>query len=421
MKNINKECILSCQDLSVGYKNKTVLNNLSLTLEPGQFISLLGPNGAGKTTLLRTMSRHLKPLAGSIQIQGRQLEDMTAMEMAQSMAIVLTEKVSPPLFTVFEFVALGRYPHTNFLGRLNQTDYKIVQDVLASVHAKDLAQRFFADLSDGERQKALVARALAQEPKLLLLDEPTLHLDLKHRMEVMTILRNLCHSQGITVVASLHDVDVAAKVSDRVVLIKDGGMSAWGIPETVLTGKAVSDLYDFRDAQFSSHLGSIEFRGNGYRGRAFVVAGMGSGATIYRMLAKRGFSICTGVLFTNDVDYHVALSLGAECTIQTPMDPINGQALAQSLKLLDCCDLVIDCGFDICHFNQDNLEILRTALQKGQPVFSLRGSKSREMIKTDSVDSLICCQNPTELLEWLNQRMPVHRSCKHQAQETMEA
>ena len=317
--------VLSCKNLTVGYRQKVVLKELNLTFGAGHFISLLGPNGAGKTTLLRTLSRHRSPLGGEIHLMGMPLQTITAMTLAKTMAVVLTDKVSPPLLTVFEFVALGRYPHTDFLGRLAPQDQEVVTDALKAVHAQELARRSFSDLSDGERQKALVARALAQQPKLLLLDEPTNHLDLKHRVEVMTILRNLCRSQGITVVASLHDVDVAAKVSDRVALIKGGRVVDWGPPETVLTGRSVSNLYDFDGADFDRHLGGIEMRGDGRRGRAFVLAGMGSGALVYRMLAKQGIAFATGVLHSNDLDYYVARSLGAACTVQSPMEGIGGQ------------------------------------------------------------------------------------------------
>ncbi len=371
-ENSEKKAVLRCKDLSVGYKKKRILSGLNLTFEAGHFISLLGPNGAGKTTLLRTLSRHKSPLDGEIDLMGTPLHAMDAKDLAKIMAVVLTDKVSPPLFTVFEFVALGRYPHTDFLGRLSSEDQRVVTDALKAVHAEPLANRSFSDLSDGERQKALVARALAQQPKLLLLDEPTNHLDLKHRVEVMSILRNLCRSQGITVVASLHDVDVAAKVSDRVALIKDGGVVDWGAPETILTGEAVSKLYDFDGADFDRHLGGIELRGDGRRGRAFVLAGMGSGALVYRMLAKQGISFATGVLHSNDLDYYVARSLGASCTVQSPMEGISEKRVSEAALQLDECDVVIDCGFEVGAMNQGNLTLLESALAKKKPVLTLR-------------------------------------------------
>jgi iron complex transport system ATP-binding protein len=398
--------VLSCSDLSVGYKGESVLSGISLSFEAGRFISLLGPNGAGKTTLLRTLSRHLEPLGGRIEVLGRPLDRLTAMELAQSMAVVLTDRVSPPLFSAFEFVALGRYPHTGFLGRLRPVDIKAVESALVAVHAKNLAHRPFSDLSDGERQKILVARALAQQPRLLLLDEPTNHLDLKHRIEVMGILRDLCRTRGITVVASLHDVDVAAKVSDRVALIKSGSVSAWGPPEAVLTGPAVSDLYDFNEAAFNRRLGGIELRGDGRRGRAFVVAGMGSGALVYRMLAKGGFSIATGVLHTHDLDYHVARTLGARVTPLSPEKPVDEEALTDAALEMNRCDVVIDCGFDLSTINRRNMDLIDMALDRNKPVLSLRSGNGAGPVATTARPVFVACEDTARLLETLDRRFP---------------
>lgn len=413
-----KKEVLTCCDLTVGYKKKNILSKLNIVFEAGHFISLLGPNGAGKTTLLRTLSRHLEPLHGMVKVMGESLFSISSIDLAKIMAVVLTDKISPPLFSVFEFVALGRYPHTDFLGRLSYEDHRVVQQALKDVHAQDLAHRPFSDLSDGERQKALVARALAQQPKILLLDEPTIHLDLKHRIEVMAILRDLCRSQGITVVASMHDVDVASKVSDRVALIKDGTLADWGSPESVLTGEAVSDLYDFSGASYDRDLGGIELRGDGERGRAFVVAGMGSGAPVYRMLARQGFSLSTGVLNSNDLDYYVARSLGAECTVQSAMEVVGDDALNSAVKLLDRCDVVIDCGFDVGAMNQKNISLLQSAIQKGKKVMTLRSDSLEELFKTHpdltSEDNLMKtgfngsvfqCRDVTHLLETVDQHI----------------
>jgi iron complex transport system ATP-binding protein len=369
--------------------------------------------------LLRTLSRHLPPLSGRIELQGRLLSEISAMELARCMAVVLTDKVSPPLFSVYEFVALGRYPHTSFLGRLDEADHRAVRSAISAVNADELAQRTFTDLSDGERQKALVARALAQQPQLLLLDEPTVHLDLKHRMEVMSILRDLCRSQQITVVASLHDVDVAAKVSDRVALIKAGQVADWGVPETVLTSSAVADLYDFNGAEFCNHLGGIELHSDGLRGRAFVVAGMGSGAQVYRMLTKRGFSIATGVLHTNDLDYYVARSLGADCAAQTPMEAVNGRAMATAAEMLDNCDVVIDCGFEAGPINQGNLDLLQTAVTKGKPVFSLRG-RDKALPALEAAGAVIRCSDTARLLDAIDQQFVPDQSRRHTAEHLLE-
>ncbi|WP_051309252.1 ABC transporter ATP-binding protein [Desulfogranum japonicum] len=405
MSKSNSDPVLACNGLTVGYSNTPILRDIHCTFEQGQFISLLGPNGAGKTTLLRTLSRHLPPLSGSVAVMGRELQAMPALDLARIMAVVLTNKISPPLFSVYEFVALGRYPHTNYLGTLNFHDKESILQSLQAVHAANLASRPFSDLSDGERQKVLVARALAQEPKLLLLDEPTIHLDLKHRVEVMSILRDLCRTKGITVIASLHDVDVAAKVSDQVALIKDSSVQHYGAPEEVLTQQAVTTLYDFDKAEFNSRLGGIELRSDGNSGKAFVLAGMASGSHVYRMLAKKGFSFATGVLHTNDLDFFVADSLGGTCITVPAMETINGTATAKAHEQLAQCDVVIDCGFALGNHNMANGELLQTALEMGKPLFSLRTPDAGKKLNTQN-GNYIQLKNVAELITTLDNYLP---------------
>jgi len=362
------ETVLSCEDLCVGYGD-AVLSGVNLTVESGQFVSLLGPNGAGKTTLLRTLSRHLPPVSGRVSVCGRNLAEMRAIDLARVMAVGLTDAARPPMLSVFEFAALGRYPHTGFMGRLAEADVEVVMSALAAVAADGLADRPVDRLSDGERQKAVLARALAQEPKILLLDEPTAHLDLKHRVEVMGILRNLCRTRGLAVLASLHDVDIAAKVSDRVFLVKGGRMVADGLPEKVLTSRAVSDLYDFDAADFSRDLGGIELRGDGACGRAFVTAGFGSGAAIFRLLSKRGMAISTGILSEGDLDAYVAQALGAQTFVRPRRAAASGaDPLPDALDALTGCDFVVDAGED---GDDANDRILEAALARGLPVFRM--------------------------------------------------
>lgn len=397
--------ILQAQRLSVGYHHRAVLQDLDFSCERGQFISLLGPNGAGKTTLLRTLSRHLPPVSGAVQVRGRPLAELRALDLARIMAVVLTDRIVPPLLSVEEFVALGRYPHTDYLGRLREKDRKRIHAALDAVHASVLRQRQFSDLSDGERQKVLIARALAQEPQLLLLDEPTIHLDLHHRFEVMSILRNLCTDQGITVVASLHDVDIAAKISDQVALIKNNGMMAWGSPESMLNTGSVAELYDFDQAVFDSALGGLEIRSRATKGRAFVVGGQGSGALVYRMLAKKGFAITTGVLQEHDLDFHVARALGAECISVGPMEEVNGSSTTQALEALHSCDLVVDSGFVLGPANSANVDLLNAALAQGKTVLSLRRDAA-SFFPAAASGMLHCCPGADQFLHCLDTRSP---------------
>ena len=373
------ESILHSEGLSVGYR-APVLREVNLDFGSGQFIALLGPNGAGKTTLLRTLSRHLKPLAGRIEVLGRDLDTLSALELARLVAVCLTDNAKPPLLSVDEFVALGRYPHTGMMGRLSVHDAEIVERSLAAVTASGLSGRLVEQLSDGERQKVVLARALAQEPKLMLLDEPTAHLDLKHRIEVMGILRSLCRSHGLTVLASLHDIDVAAKVSDRVLLVQNGGIRDYGLPETVLTSETVAELYGFGDADFNRHLGSIEFRGDGKAGRVFVIAGRGRAAPVFRLLSKKGLAIETGLLRDGDLDAFVAAALGAKTYVRAEPDELpaggNGSSLEAAAQALTACDFIVDSGV-----RDAGAEALRQqAAVSGLPVFRVASGVEKDGI-----------------------------------------
>ncbi|MDR2339218.1 MAG: ABC transporter ATP-binding protein [Deltaproteobacteria bacterium] len=328
--------VLRVEKLTVGYK-APVLKDVSFECGAGSFISILGPNGVGKTTLLRTISRHLKPLAGKVFVLGKAIGSYRATDLARIVSVVMTDKAAPPLLQVLEFVGLGRYPHTGFMGKLTDRDLRIVTKSLADVKAEYLAGRFIDQLSDGERQKVTLARALAQEPRLMLLDEPTSHLDLKHRMEIMGILRALCRLKQLTVLAAVHDVDVAAKVSDQVLALKGGRLEKFGPPHKVLTSKFVAHLYDFEKAGYSNLLGGIEIRGDGQAGRAFVVAGEDKGAQAFRYLSKHGYRVSAGILGRTDLDSYVAGALG--CEVFTPAKPGFEGAALESLR---GADFVVD-------------------------------------------------------------------------------
>ncbi|MDR2140195.1 MAG: ABC transporter ATP-binding protein [Deltaproteobacteria bacterium] len=338
-----KPPLLELRGLTVGYR-KPIVTDLNLKLGRGLFVSILGANGAGKSTLLRTISRRLKPLAGEIFLAGQSLPSLKAPDLARIMSVALTDRAQVPMLRALEFVALGRHPHSDFLGRLAPRDLLMVEKALTAVQAGQLAERFVDELSDGERQKVVLARALAQEPKLLLLDEPTAHLDLRHRLEILAILRQLCQSQGLTVLAAVHDVEVAAKVSDLVVTLKDGRLVDLGRPEEVLVSATVQSLYDCPTANFNLALGGLELIPDGQAGRAFVWAGQDTGALPLRVLAKKGYALATGLFPDSDLDAHVARALGAKVfsyPSQKPPTPEELERLGElALGELATCDLL---------------------------------------------------------------------------------
>ncbi|MDR1657304.1 MAG: ABC transporter ATP-binding protein [Deltaproteobacteria bacterium] len=363
------EYILQAEKLTVGY-GKPILSELNFKIPSGVFVSLLGPNGVGKTTLLRTLSRHLKPKAGLIRLKGRPLDSFRASDLAKVLSVVLTDRAAPPLLSVLEFAALGRHPHLSLMGKMGEADLKAVEEALNSVKATHLAGSFVDQLSDGERQKAVLARALAQEPELMILDEPTAHLDLKHRVEVMGLLRSLCASRRLTVLAAIHDVDLAAKVSDLVLMVRDGRLIAEGRPEDVLSSEAVAGLYDFDLADFSKHLGGVEVRSDGRAGRAFVVSGSDRTAMALRLLNKRGYALSASVPNHGDLDAHVARALRG--VLYPTGDSKSSEAAFKEAKeaLADCSILIDGQG---SHGSAQEIELVEEAKKRGLAVLSLEG------------------------------------------------
>jgi iron complex transport system ATP-binding protein len=199
-------------------------------------------------------------------------------------------------------------------------------------------------------------------------------------------------------------VDIAAKLSDQVALVKNGAVIGYGPPEETLQGAAVASLYDFSEAIFDQHLGGIELKGHCGRGKVFVAAGLGSGALIYRLLAKRGFSIATGIVPTNDLDCYVARSLGADCVVQNPLEPVNGQAMREALVCLERCDTIIDAGFEVGEMNRSNVELLKAALKQGKTVFTLRKDGLGELTE-GGTDRLVVCADPVRLLDQLENHL----------------
>lgn len=244
--------ILSAKELSIGYRlgwrgEKTVHRDLNFQLKPGELTCLLGPNGAGKSTLLRTISGVQKPLSGILEMEGRRLSDYCEKEISCKIGLVLTDKTMAGGLTVFELVSLGRHPHTGFFGRLKAEDYEAVGKALAAVGITDKAGNYVAELSDGERQKVMIARVLAQECPVLLLDEPTAFLDVVSRIEIMSLLHDLAVKQGKTILLSTHDLEQALLLGDRLwLLAQDKGLRCGITEELVFSGDI--DRYFSRDA-----------------------------------------------------------------------------------------------------------------------------------------------------------------------------
>ncbi|MFV8347486.1 ABC transporter ATP-binding protein [Flavobacterium sp. ZB4P13] len=225
----NKKNILTTSHLSIGYKIKNseipIAENLNLNLREGKLIALIGANGIGKSTLLRTITGIQKPLYGDVFLNDKKLTSYNPLELAQNLSIVLTEKLPPSNLTVFELVALGRQPYTNWIGTLSDIDIVKVNEAMSLTQISHLATKKHYEISDGQLQKVLIARALAQDTPLIILDEPTTHLDLLHKVSLFKLLKKLTHETGKCILFSTHDIDMAIQLSDEMIIMT---------PETVV-------------------------------------------------------------------------------------------------------------------------------------------------------------------------------------------
>ena len=209
---------LILKNLAVGYGKSPLHTGISLSLHAGEILSLIGPNGSGKSTLLKTIIRQLEPIEGAVFLDSSELKSYTQKELSKKISVLLTASVKPELLTCRDVVASGRYPHTGYFGLLNSDDEKAVDEAISLLHAQDFAQKDFMCVSDGQKQRIMIARALCQNPKLLVLDEPTSYLDIKWRLELLAILKNLAQ-KGVTIIASLHEIDLALKISHRILCV----------------------------------------------------------------------------------------------------------------------------------------------------------------------------------------------------------
>jgi iron complex transport system ATP-binding protein len=235
--------MIEIENLNVHYGSRHILKNISLDVKRGEILALLGPNGSGKSTLIRALSGVAPASSGTLRLAGRDLSGLNAAARARLMAVVPQTVSLPPAFTVWETVLLGRTPYLNFLGQISAKDEAIARCALAKVDALSFAERRVGQLSGGEQQRVLLARALAQATPVLLLDEPTTHLDLQHQGSLLELVHRLARSENLTVLIALHDLNLAARYADRLALIVDGEIKALGTPKEVLQPEMIASVY----------------------------------------------------------------------------------------------------------------------------------------------------------------------------------
>ena len=245
--------IISADGLSVGYGRKIIVNGIEFEVKQGEILTLIGPNGAGKSTVLKTIAGYLKRLDGTVMVGNRDMLEFSEKEMAKRLSVVLTERISPELMTCREVVETGRYPYTGSFGLLTEKDRAVVENAIEKVSMQDYADVDFSSVSDGQRQRVMLARAICQEPEILILDEPTSYLDIHHKIQFLEILRSLAKEKQMAVILSMHELDFAEKISDYVLCIKGGKITLSGTPDKVFTAENIMGLYDIPEKLYHKY------------------------------------------------------------------------------------------------------------------------------------------------------------------------
>ena len=390
--NMNKypdQAYVKFDDLSVGYNGKAIIHDICIDIRKGEIVALIGPNGAGKSTILKTLTKQLSIIKGDVGFEGKSMHKIPNKELSQKMAVVLTERLKTDLLTCYDVVASGRYPYTGKLGILMPEDEQKVDEAIAAVHATELGPRDFNAISDGQRQRILLARAICQDPELIVLDEPTSFLDIKYKLELLSILRNMAKKKDITVITSLHEIDLAMKIADKIICVKGDHIYRYGAPDEIFDENMIRELYEIDNGFFDPLYGSIELpapTGEGWKRHlsdsvtverpaadeaasgeaeeesaakkqpdhdkihnpergdapyAFVISSGGGGIPIYRKLQRKNLTFAAGILYTNDMDYRLARLLAAEVVTEKPFVNISDDAYYKAAQLVKECSKVI--------------------------------------------------------------------------------
>ena len=352
--------------LTVGYDGKPLIREINIKLNKGEILTLIGPNGAGKSTILKSITRQLSLISGTVYLEQSEMSRMTNKEVSKKLAVVLTERMRPELMTCEDVVATGRYPYTGTLGILSEEDRKKVRNAMEMVHAWDLKDRDFTAISDGQRQRILLARAICQEPEIIILDEPTSFLDIRHKLELLAILKKMVLEKKVTVIMSLHELDLAQKISDQVICVHGDHIEKYGTPEEIFTSEYICELYGITRGSYNAEFGCVEMEPPAGEPKVFIIGGNGSGIPVYRKLQRQGIPFITGVLHTNDADYQVAKELACEVITEKPFECISDAAYQKALEAMKKCREVCCPLKDFGTMNAGNRKLLEEAEKTGK-------------------------------------------------------
>lgn len=381
MQEHYSEVIIEAFGLRCGYEGRDVLKGITISLLPGELIGLLGPNGAGKSTLIKTLSKVLKPIAGSIYLEGKDIESLSFKEIAQKIGVVPQETSLDYKFTAYDIVMMGRNPYISRFKGETKLDRDIVTEAMKVTDTLEFADRPITELSGGEKQRVILARALAQQPKILLLDEPTSHLDISYQIEILNLIKKLVKEKDIGALSAIHDPNLASQFCDKIILMKDGKIYDFGPPKEVLTSKNLKDVFNIDvivrqhpiyDSIYILPLARASKEYLDYSKKIHVICGGGTGAKILYLLHKR-FELSAGVINLLDSDADVCNELGINAVFEAPFSPISEENYRKNMTMIDKSNMVIITTVPFGEGNLLNLKAFEYAINISKETIMIDG------------------------------------------------
>jgi iron complex transport system ATP-binding protein len=402
------------------YGSIKALDNVSFSVGEGEFVGILGPNGSGKTTALRAIGRTLRPKVGTVFLDDKNIYDMKNREVAKNVAVVPQESIATFDFTALDIVLMGRNPYIDRFGQESRQDLAVAKRVMELTNTWHFAQRLVSELSGGEKQRVTIARALTQEPRMLLLDEPTTHLDICSQLEIMDLLKQLCKTKKLLIIAVFHDFNLAARYCDSIILLKKGKIVSVGESTRTLTSPNIKKVFNV-DTIVKRHpvTGTLHIipisRPQNQQEKSItihVICGGGMGSSLMRILKDEGYTVTAGVLNLLDTDYETAQMLKIPTTSEAPFFPITEEAHRSNLKMISKTDVLVIAPIQFGEGNLSNLEAAEKALEMGIPTIILedgsiqerdftKGKATNYIVKLKN-SGAITVQNPCELLQFLD-------------------
>ena len=368
---------LKIEGIDCFYDSARILEHVDFSVQTGAFLGILGPNGSGKTTLLKSISRVLKPRKGAILLDDTDVYKMKTTDVAKHMAVVPQDSAIAFSFSVFQVVLMGRTPHLRRLQSESEKDIAIAKRAMEFTGTWQLADRMVNELSGGERQRVIIARALTQEPQVLLLDEPTSHLDISNQLEIMDLLKQLCTEKKLLIVGVFHDFNLAARYCDSVILLKKGKIVAAGETAETLTSENIKEVFGI-DVIVNKHpVTNLPYvipiskpkEQQQKNLSVHLVCGAGTGSTLMKILTDAGYDVSAGVLNVLDTDFQTAQYLKIPVTTELPFSPITDKAREENLAMMTKASLVVLTAVPFGYGNLVNLEAVKESLKRGIPTY----------------------------------------------------